>query len=350
MFTVRCPYPKNPPSQTGFAMNPDPESALSPAYYAEEAHTLAEQDVSEATREALLSARAAETRRIYAMHVRVFGAWLEEDVLLATPIDVANYMAGPGAERSHSWRLQALASITGAFEEAGLPSPAAHAGVRRTLKGLRRQKPLAPRQAASLTEAVIAAIEATATKPRIGRGGHLESEVQAKSRGQLDIALIRVMRDALLCRSEAEALVWKDVGVEPDGSGRLTLAMPTKTDQEAAEPHTAYLTRATVAALTRLWTPYHTPEMPLFGLCARQISQRIRAAARAAGLVDKYSGHSGRTGAAHSLENAEPASSSCSRQAAGNHRPCRRPTPAVQGLGKMLWPGCWRHSKSLACV
>ena len=223
------------------------------------------------------------------------------DVLLATPIDVANYMAGPGAERSHGWRLQAAAAITGAFEEAGLASPAAHAGVRRTLKGLRRQKPRAPRQAAPLTEAVIAAIEATATKPRIGRGGLLESAAHAKSRGQLDIALVRVMRDALLPRSEAEALVWADVSVEPDGSGRLRLGMPTKTDQEAAEPHTAYLTHATAAAHTRMWTPHHTPEMPLFGLCARQISERIRAAARVAGLVDRYSGHSGRTGAAHSL-------------------------------------------------
>ena len=278
-------------------MDTNAESAVTP----EKPQSLAPQDVSEATREALLSARAAETRRIYALHVRAFRAWLQDEVLQATPIDVANYLAGPGSERSHSWRLQAAAAITGVFEEAGLDSPAAHAGVRRTLKGLRRQKPGAPRQAAPLTEAVIAAIEATATKPRIGRGGHLESEAQARDRGRLDIALIRVMRDALLRRSEAAALKWSDVRVESDGSGRLTLAMPTKTDPEAAEPHVAYLTRATVAALTHLWTPYHTPEMPIFGLCARQISQRIRAAAWAAGLVDNYSGHSGRTGAAHSL-------------------------------------------------
>ena len=282
-------------------MNTDADTALVPASSPGENPTLVKQDVSEATREALLSARAPETRRIYAMHVGAFEAWTGQEVLRATPVDIANYMAGPGAERSHSWRLQASAAITGAFEEAGLASPAAHAGVRRTLKGLRRQKPGAPRQAAPLTEAVIAAIEATATKPRRGRGGRLESEAQARSRGELDIALIRVMRDALLRRSEAEALTWQDVRVEPDGSGRLHLGMPTKTDQEGQKPHTAYLTRATVAALTRLWTPWHTPDMPLFGLCARQISQRIRAAARAAGLTDKYSGHSGRTGAAHSL-------------------------------------------------
>lgn len=47
-----------------------------------------------------------------------------------------------------------------------------------------------------------------------------------------------------------------------------------------ANAFTAYLTRATVAALTRLWTPYYTPDMPLFCLCVRQISQRKRAAGR----------------------------------------------------------------------
>lgn len=47
-----------------------------------------------------------------------------------------------------------------------------------------------------------------------------------------------------------------------------------------AKAFTAYLTRASVAALTRLRTPFHTPDMPLFGLCAHQISQRKRAAGR----------------------------------------------------------------------
>ena len=86
-------------------MNTNAESALTP----EESQSLLQQDVSEAAREALLSARAAETRRIYALHVRAFGAWLKGEVLQATSINVANYLAGPGSERSHSWRLQAAA-------------------------------------------------------------------------------------------------------------------------------------------------------------------------------------------------------------------------------------------------
>lgn len=90
--------------------------------------------------------------------------------------------------------------------------------------------------------------------------------------------------------------------------------------QEAAEPYTAYL--------THLWTPYHIPEMPLFGLCARQLSQRIRAAAWAAGLVDKYSGHSGRTGAAHSL--AERGASLFELQQAGRWKPPSMPAAYAQ--------------------
>ena len=61
------------------------------------------------------------------------------------------------------------------------------------------------------------------------------------------------------------------------------------------ERHTAWLTRATVAAVTLPWMQYHTRDMPFFGLCSRQMHQRIRAAAV---LVDKYSGHSGRKGVA----------------------------------------------------
>lgn len=83
--------------------------ASSPA----EPQALAQQGVSEAPRETLLSARAPGRCRIYAMHVRALGAWLKEDVALASPIDVANHLAGPGPERSLSWLLQEWTGIIG---------------------------------------------------------------------------------------------------------------------------------------------------------------------------------------------------------------------------------------------
>ena len=44
-------------------------------------------------------------------------------------------------------------------------------------------------------------------------------------------ALLRLMRDCLLRRSEASAVRWRDLVPEPDGRGRLTIPY-SKTDQE----------------------------------------------------------------------------------------------------------------------
>ena len=259
-------------------------------------------DIGEAAAQALAHAHAPETRRIYALHRRAFEAWLGGTPLLrATPVDVANFLAEAGANRSHSWRAQAAAAIGHAFRKAGHPAPTAHPGVRRTLRGLRRQQPGAPQQAAPLTETALAAIEATALLPRTGRGGHPERPDAARRRGLTDIALARTLRDALLRRSEAARLTWQDLTTEPDGSGRLNISGPTKTDPEGARPHTAYLTRATVQALEAIAPPDGDAHTTLFGLSARQIARRIQAAATAAGLPGRFSGHSGRTGAAHSL-------------------------------------------------
>ena len=79
-------------------MNPSPERPLAPASSSQATLSRAAQDVSDATREVLLSARVSETRRLCALRVRVFGAWLEAEMLDAMPINVANYMAGPSAE------------------------------------------------------------------------------------------------------------------------------------------------------------------------------------------------------------------------------------------------------------
>ena len=194
-------------------------------------------EVSPETAAALRSARTASTRAQYARQIKSFSAWLGRPVLGADPVDVANYLAGPGTARSASWRGQCVAAIRACFGDAGMPSPTDHPGVARTLRGLRRQHPRAPRQAAPLTVEAIAAIEATACAPRVGPGGRRESRHRAECRGKIDIALVRVMRDALLRRSEAAALTWGDVHEHADGSGRLTLAGPTKTDPEATSPH-----------------------------------------------------------------------------------------------------------------
>ena len=69
----------------------------------------------------------------------------------------------------------------------------------------------ASRQVAGLTADALAAIRATARKPRKGRRGVLETEAAAQLRGNVDIALCQLMADAGLRRSEAAVLVWDDV-------------------------------------------------------------------------------------------------------------------------------------------
>ena len=127
----------------------------------------------------------------------------------------------------------AVAAIAHEHTSRGAPSPATHPGVRRVLRGLTRRQAAAgrtSRQAAALTDEALTAIRSTAHRPRTGPGGRAESAAYARRRGDMDVAIITVMRDALLRRSEAAALTWADVERRPDGTGRLTsaAARPTR--------------------------------------------------------------------------------------------------------------------------
>ena len=115
----------------------------------------------------------------------------------------------------------------------------------------------------------------------------------------MDIALASVMRDGLLRRGEAAAATWADVTWEPDGSGRL-LVRRSKTDPEGLGT-VLYLSRQTVEDLRAIRPEDSAGDDPVFGLSAQQIHHRLRAAARAAGLGDEFSGHSARVGMAQDL-------------------------------------------------
>ena len=74
-------------------------------------------------------------------------------------------------------------------------------------------------------------IRLTAVQPR-RRGRGLETPAQAAERAKFDLALVAVLSDAGLRRSEAAALTWGDVQRWEDGSGRITV-IRSKTDAEA---------------------------------------------------------------------------------------------------------------------
>ena len=117
----------------------------------------------------------------------------------------------------------------------------------------------------------------------------------------MDVALLATLRDGLLRQSEAAALTWGDVEFRDNGSALLTLRQ-SKTDQES-EGVVLYVGREASRALLDIRPAVELLDRntSVFGMTTRHIGNRVRAAAKAAGLGEGYTGHSGRVGMAQDL-------------------------------------------------
>lgn len=198
----------------------------------------------------------------------------------------------------------ASAAISKAYETAGLADITKAPQVRDALRSHRNSVARAGvtvRQADALTAEVMAAIRATALQPRRGRGGITETEAYARQRGRLDIALIGLMRDCLLRRSEAAAVRWTHIIADIDGTGRLYIGV-SKTDQEG-EGTLLFVSRQTMIDLDAI-KPADAGDKLVFDLHPKTIGRRITEAARAAGLNGAFRGHSARVGMARDLARA----------------------------------------------
>ena len=246
------------------------------------------------------------TRRAYLGHWAAFGNWCGQhgySPAPASPDTVAAHLANLAETVSVATLKVRRAAIGAAHRAAGLDDPAGGELVRRALAGLARKNAAPQRQARALGLAELAAIRATATRPRTGRqSGRTESTGRARGRGLADIALCSALFYAGLRRGEAAALAWGDVEASADGSGLLWVRR-SKTDQEA-EGDVRYLPRAAMEALGEIRPEGAGPEDPVFGLSGRQVGRRVGAAAAAAGLGGGFSGHSGRVGLAAELSRA----------------------------------------------
>ena len=129
----------------------------------------------------------------------------------------------------------------------------------------------------------------------------METAEQARRRGLVDIALVGLMRDCLLRRSEAAAVVWSDISHDEDGSGRLFIGV-SKTDQEG-DGTLLFISSRTMRDLANIRNS-SGPDQPVFGLHPKSIGKRIRAAAEAAGMTGNFTGHSARVGMARDLARA----------------------------------------------
>ena len=247
--------------------------------------------------DAARKSRAQTTTKTYRTYL---AAWAEHakrrgvPVRPAHPAAVAEWLTTMADEGKSMSTLQvARAALAAAHREAGLEDPTATELVRRVLSGLAREaarQGRRPAQVKGLTaddlRRVLAHFHAPGTPP----------PTPAVWR---DIAMIQVMRDALLRRSEAAGLVWADVSRASDGSGRLVIRH-SKTDQEGKGAVT-YLGAATMDALDLIRPPDASPGSSVFGISGPYISIRIAGLAEKAGLGKGYSGHSCRIGMAQDL-------------------------------------------------
>ena len=141
------------------------------------------------------------------------------------------------------------------------------------------------------------AIRDSACSPRAVAGARprRESNSGARARGLTDIAIVSVMSEAGLRRSEVAALRWRDITLREDGLGVITKPGRSGLDSECL------VGTACLADLEAIRPPYAGPDDLVIGLSPSQIGRRVRAAAQEAGLGDGYTGQSCRIGRVHDL-------------------------------------------------
>ena len=131
----------------------------------------------------------------------------------------------------------------------------------------------------------------------------MESAARAARRGPEDAAIVSVLFQGCLRRSEAAALQWRDVRKGQDG-GVLIRARRSKTNPDG-KPDMRFLKgrcAEAVLSLRAVRGEAGRPEGRVFGgLTGESIAKRLRAAARAAGIKGRITGHSGRVGLAAEL-------------------------------------------------
>ena len=242
---------------------------------------------------------SVNTRRAYLGALRRLDAWRG-----TAPVDDASLAVYLGelfeAGRAPATAALAVAAVRFRAKLAGQPDPAGEATAR-VLGGYRRTAADRGRgQAAPLRADGLAAILATAARPRTdGRG--VESPTTAHRRGRRDAVIASLLFMGGLRRSEVSALEWRDVSDARDGDGVLLTVRTSKTNQEGDAADVRYVKNGAAKAIRTLRAADAAPTDRVIGLSPLQIQRRFTAAARAAGIEARVTAHSGRVGLASEL-------------------------------------------------
>lgn len=234
----------------------------------------------DAVREAIMASITGNTQRAYKGRLMILADWMQsqgiEELNDLTPAHLCVFFSTEGKQRSASWRRQCFAAINLVFDTLNEVSPARHKDVKRVMSGLNKQQASIPKQAKPLTEDKINELLPYADP--------------------MESALLQVQRDGLLRISEVAAVLWEDLLIADDNTGRL-LIRKSKTDQEG-KGHVIFLRTATVDALRA----YGMNESGfIFPKSIDTLRRRIRCLTRTVFKEDGYSGHSCRVGMVNDL-------------------------------------------------
>ena len=274
-----------PTDPAALARRPDPAGPLAVA--------------TPTTRKLADASLSVNTRRAYLGALRRLDTWRG-----TAPVDDASLAVYLGtifeAGRAPATAALAVAAVRFRAKLAGQPAPAGERTAR-VLGGYRRTAADRGRgQAAPLTADGLAAILATAARPRTdGRG--VESHTTAHRRGRLDAVIAGLLFMGGLRRSEVAAVRWADVTDATDGDGVLVTVRTSKTNQEGDAADVRYLKNGAAKAIRTLRDADAAPTDRVVGLSPLQIQRRFTAAARAAGIEARVTAHSGRVGLASEL-------------------------------------------------
>ena len=254
-----------PADPAALAQRPDPAGPLAVA--------------TPTTRKLADASLSVNTRRAYAGALRRLDAWRG-----AAPVDDALLAVYLGtlfeAGRAPATAALAVAAVRFRAKLAGQPAPAGERTAR-VLGGYRRTAADRGRgQAAPLRADGLAAILATAARPRTdGRG--VESPTTAHRRGRLDAVIAGLLFMGGLRRSEVAAVRWADVTDARDGDGVLLTVRTSKTNQEGDAADVRYLKtgRAKAIRTLRAAAADAAPTDRVIGLSPLQIQRRFTAAA-----------------------------------------------------------------------
>ena len=257
-----------------------------------------DREAAEAVAAGLRDAKAGNTRRAYS------SAWGQ----FRTRAEAGGHPALPTVQ-------QARPAISHFHAASGMgkgDNPALHPVVSEAVKGWRNRAP-APMQAGALTADALARVREVLRLPKRCRGGRMESADTARRRGALNLAIIGVLADGGLRRSEAAALTWGDVEMWADGTGHVTSRRArTKPNRPRWRSLRQPPAPCRIPGPTMLTWPLpcsDSPGRPWPAGCA----------ARAVGLGDGFSGHSGRIGMARRMVAAGAPNAAVQRQGRWKH-------------------------------